>query len=305
MTHAPNPHVARPLVLPATTTPFTSTGALDIDAAGELLRAVAASGVDGMFVAGTTGEFPTLSPDEREALIAAALENAGDVEVYPHVGAASEWEAVRLTRFAVEHGATRVAAVTPYYFVSDNDALERYYRAIAEAAEGREVYAYSIPSVAHNRIDPDLVKRLENVPNLAGVKVSIAGADAIRELVEASGRLRVLAGDDRGALGGWSAGSAGIVTGPGSAVPQPYVALADALAQDDLHLARRAQGLIDDLVDATNSGSIPLIKLALEIQGLPGGPTRAALAQPSAEDRRRLEAVIATIREELGSAVAR
>ena len=296
---------ARPLVLPATTTPFTADGALDLGAAAELFRALAASGVDGMFVAGTTGEFPALSTDEREALIEVAVESASAVKVFPHVGAVSEREAVRLTRFAVERGAERVAAVTPYYYAAGNDEIERYYRAIAEAAEGREVYGYSIPSVAGNRIDADLVRRLADVPNLAGAKVSIPGAEAVRELIEASGgRLRVLGGDDRSALAAHRAGSAGMVTGPGTAVPQPYVALADAVTAGDAERARRAQALIDALVDATR-GEIPLIKLALDIQGLPGGATRASLPRPSGEDRRRVRAAVASIHAELGTNIPR
>lgn len=305
MNDALKPDDGRPVVLPATTTPFSADGALDLEAAAELFRALAGSGVDGMFVAGTTGEFPALSTEEREALIEAALHSAPDVDVFPHVGAVCEREAVRLTRFAVEHGATRMAAVTPYFYAAANDEIERYYRAVAEAAEGREVYGYSIPSVAKNRIDADLVRRLEDVPNFTGAKVSIAGAEAVRELVDASrGRLRVLCGDDRSALAARAAGSVGMVTGAGTALPQPYVELADAIAADDEARVGRAQELIDAFVEATR-GEIPLIKLALKIQGLPGGATRVSLPRPSGEDRRRLEAAIDAILGELGSPTPR
>ncbi|MGI8779460.1 MAG: hypothetical protein ACR2L8_04715 [Solirubrobacteraceae bacterium] len=89
-----------------------------------------------------------------------------------------------------------------------------------------------------------------------------------------------------------------------TALPQLYVELADAIAADDEARAGRAQELIDAFVEATR-GEIPLIKLALKIQGLPGGATRVSLPRPSGEDRRRLEAAIDAILGELGSPTPR
>lgn len=295
-------HYERPRVLAAVPTPFTENGALDFTAVAELYAAVASSSVDGMFVGGTTGEFPTLSMEERKLLVEIALENGDNASIFPNVGAASAWEATQLTSHAVESGAIQVAAVTPYYYAAGNSELEEYYKKVAEAAQGCGVYGYSIPSRAGNRIDGELLKRLMEIPNFMGVKVSIPGAQAVRELVEASGgNLRIYVGDDASVLEGLRAGGSGMVTGPGSAIPAPYTALADAMAAGDEERLLEAQALITMLAQNIG-GDVGLIKLSLDIQGLPGGNTRAPLPIPSKEDRIRVERSVEKVAEVLGKA---
>jgi dihydrodipicolinate synthase/N-acetylneuraminate lyase/predicted neuraminidase len=291
----------RPTVVAAVPTPFTIRGEVDLEAATELFSAVAASGVDGMFVAGSTGEFPALSMEERKTLTELALDSSGTILVFPHVGAASSWEASRLAAHAVEAGAEQMAAVTPYYWASADPELEAYFAAVAAAADGKKVYGYSIPAVAQNRISGDLLRRLKNLPNFAGVKVSIPSVDAIRELVKASDEhTSIYVGDDATAFEGLRAGAHGLVTGPGSAIPGPYIALAEAMAIQDTEKAERAKALIDMVVEHIR-GNIRLIKLALDLQGLPGGATRAALPEPSTEDRRRLERLIEHVSDAVGT----
>lgn len=290
----------RPSVLAAVPTPFAADGTLNVESAADLYASVAASGVDGMFVVGTNGEFPALSLDERRLLVELALEKGSGIAVFPHVGAASSWEAVQLAEHAVESGATRVAAVTPYYYAASNPELEGYYRSVAAAAGGREVYGYSIPSRAGNQIDGELLRRLLAIPSFAGVKVSIPRAETVRELIEVAGeRACIYSGSDAVARDALFAGARGIVSGPASAVPGPYVALADAIEAKDHERAQQAQELID-LIARTIGGNIALVKLALEIQGLPGGHTRAPLPRPSREDRLQIERAIETVDRALG-----
>ena len=102
----------------ATVTPFRPDGELDTDAVAPLFDRLLDAGVDGVFVNGTTGEFVALDDDERETTVAAALDVFGSGRVIAHIGAADARHAGRLARRAVDLGAQRLAAITPYYLPS-------------------------------------------------------------------------------------------------------------------------------------------------------------------------------------------
>jgi 4-hydroxy-tetrahydrodipicolinate synthase len=113
-------------VFAAVPTPFTTAGDLDLAAARRLFT-LAAAHLDGLFVAGTTGEFASLDDGERLALIELGLEIAGPDRVIAHIGAPDARRAARLAGAAAARGATRVAAVTPYYNTPRRAELTDYY----------------------------------------------------------------------------------------------------------------------------------------------------------------------------------
>jgi dihydrodipicolinate synthase/N-acetylneuraminate lyase len=159
------------------------------------------------------------------------------------------------------------------------------------------VYGYSIPSEAKNRISAGLLKNLGKLTNFAGAKVSITSPEAVRELVKASGgRMRIYSGSDATALQGLRAGGHGLVSGPSSAVPEPYIALADAVAAGDDERAKAAHKLIERLARDIGGG-IGRIKFALAVRGLPSGHLRAHLPRPSVEDRRQIEDAVESVVE--------
>src|ERR1035438_204646 len=106
---------AKAAVIAAVPTPFDPDGALDLASARRLFASVAGFDVEALMVAGTTGEFPALTIEERQQLFGVALDVAGPDRVMAHVGASSAYEAVALTNAACTAGATRLAAITPYY----------------------------------------------------------------------------------------------------------------------------------------------------------------------------------------------
>lgn len=289
-------------VIAALPTPFASDGRLDLEAAGKLFSSVAASGVDGVFIGGTTGEFVALRPEERMALVEVAMECCPEVDVYPHIGASSAWEASRLAQHAAQAGATRAAAVTPYYFPVVDAEIEHYYREVTAAARPMDLFGYSIPAFAGNGIEASLLERLLAIPNFRGVKTSIQDLSVLRDLVRvANGLGLVYVGNDRLIAEGIGIGAAGMVSGPASAVPEPYLALANALARGDDQRAECARDLIDLVASETGGGNIALIKLALEIRGLPGGRTRVPFPAPVVSDARRLEKLIEHVNTQLGA----
>lgn len=284
---------SRPRILPAATTPFGPGGELDLAAARRLLAFLDHSHVDGVFVAGTTGEFVTLDDKERLGLFEVALETCTEATPYLQVGGASTWTARKLVRSAVAMGAERLAAVTPYYHAADNDALYRYFAELADAADGTPLYAYTIPSRAGNPVTPELLKRLVDVDNITGIKLSLDSLDDIDAYVAAADGAEVLCGSDGLALPAVRAGAGGVVSGPAAAVPEPYVELADALGAGDAAASTAAQERIDLLL-RTVTGDPNRIKAAQVERGLPGGECRAVLPQLTAADRAGIAATVRT-----------
>jgi len=175
-----------PRLLPAVPTPFRSDGALDGSGLEPLYASLESAGVDGVFVSGTTGEFPALDDAERDAVLAAALAVFGPDRVYAHVGAASAHQAERLTIRARTLGARYLAAITPYYLPAGPRSLVDYYRRIAATAEGAEVFVYLYPSRTTTAVTPEQLAELATIPAVTGAKISGLPTDQVLEYVQAA-----------------------------------------------------------------------------------------------------------------------
>ena len=151
----PSPVSPAPVVFSAVPTLFGPDGELDTGANRALYKLVAGL-VDGLFVAGTTGEFPALEDAERLRLFELALAEAGPDRVIAHIGAPDARHASRLAQAAAALGAWRIAAITPYYLPARPDELAGHYRRIRDAAPGPELYAYIFPERTGLRVPPPL-----------------------------------------------------------------------------------------------------------------------------------------------------
>ena len=151
-----------PIVISATPTAFNADGSLDLAGTRRLFQHVAGSGVDALFVAGTTGEFPALSDGERIWIIASAVSAAGPERVIAHVGAASAYQAANLALEARAMGAQRFAAITPYYLPADPYGVRAYFEVVAAATGDLPLYAYLIPQNSGTRVTPSDLAGLVN-----------------------------------------------------------------------------------------------------------------------------------------------
>jgi 4-hydroxy-tetrahydrodipicolinate synthase len=181
-------------VLTAIVTPFHDDGAVDFDAFQELARYLVDNGSDGLVVAGTTGESPTLTDDERLDLIRAAIESVGDrATVVAGTGTYSTAHSVHLTEEAHELGADAFLVVTPYYNKPPQRGIVAHFEAIARASD-RPIVAYNIPSRVVVSIEPETISRLAEIETVTAVKQANDDLDQARHIV-ATG-LDLYAGDD-------------------------------------------------------------------------------------------------------------
>jgi 4-hydroxy-tetrahydrodipicolinate synthase len=286
--------VSAPHLIPAVPVPFRGDGALDGPGLEPLYGSLDAAGVDGVFVSGTTGEFPALDDAERDVVLAAALAVFGPDRVYAHVGAASAHQAERLTVRAVTLGARNLAAITPYYLPAGPRSLTDYYRRVAAEAGDARLFVYLYPARTTTTVTPDQVAELATIPGVTGAKISGLPTDRVLEYVRAAPEgFTVYSGNDV-EFGAFSrAGGAGGVCGVSSAFPRPFVTLRDALGRGDEAAAAAAQREVEQAVAAVG-GNVALIKTALALRGLPAGPPRVALDPPTPA---QMDAITTAIKE--------
>ncbi|HEX4248366.1 MAG TPA: dihydrodipicolinate synthase family protein [Pseudonocardia sp.] len=284
------PDTRRAEVLAATPSLFTPAGELD-EAANAALFEHLAGRVDGVFVAGTTGEFPALHDAERLRLAELALATFGADHVVVHVGAASTRDAVALTEAAVALGARRLATLTPYYLPADTEAVRRHFAAVTGAAGGAAVYGYLFPDRSGIDLTPADFADVVASTGLAGAKLSGAAAARFAEYRAAlPPSTRLWSGADTTLASVVRGGGSGIVSGLSAAFPGPFTALADALAAGDADAERAAQATADE-VFAALGGTVEGIKLAVHLLGRGGAGTRMPHPEVPAEARERIAAL--------------
>ena len=158
---------------PAVVTPIAADGSPDLDALDALIDLFAAQNLGGLYVTGSTGQWPLFSRTEREAIGERAVAAAnGRLPVMVHVGAATTADAVALARHAESIGADAVSAVGPIYYGYTPDTLFAHYRAIGEAS-GLPLYAYHLTGVSQSSVGPrEYVDRMLSIPTIAGMKIT-------------------------------------------------------------------------------------------------------------------------------------
>jgi 4-hydroxy-tetrahydrodipicolinate synthase len=292
------------VVFSAVPTLFSSDGEVDTDANRALYKHLAGL-LDGLFVAGTTGEFPALDEAERLSLIELALAEAGPDRVIAHVGTPDARHSARLARAAAALGATRLAAITPFYLPARPDEVCDHYRRIRDAAASAELYAYIFPERTGLRVPPPLFAAVAEAAGLAGAKLSGSAAGELAGYVAAAPGLRMFSGDDSNPAATMRAGGAGVISGRSSAYPEVYAALVAALGSGDSgdpgdpgdsrdeEAVVRHQLTLDRIVGL--GASIGRLKHALALRGLGGTTARMTVDPPDASLSAAIAAEVAAL----------
>lgn len=280
------------VVFAAVPTPFTADGDVDNGAAGRLYRFLAGV-VDGLFVAGTTGEFPALDDDERLALIEIGLGAAGPDRVIAHIGAPDSRRAARLAASAVALGATRIAAITPYYLAPEPGEVTAYYGRIRQAAPAAGLYAYVFPERTGVTVPPEQFASLAETAGLAGAKFSGAAARNVAACAAACAGLKIFSGDDTDLAATLRGGGAGIISARASAFPEVFGALSAALASGSVEAARRHQA--DVTAIASTGASIGRVKEALRVRGFDSMAARMPVDVPDETTAARIAELVKSL----------
>jgi 4-hydroxy-tetrahydrodipicolinate synthase len=198
-------------VLTAMATPFDREGEVDYGQAKRLSLALLDAGSDGLVVAGTTGEAPTLSHDEKLALFREVKAAVGDRgAVIAGTGTNNTAASIELSREAEAIGVDALLLTAPYYSRPPQEGLFRHFQAIA-AATSLPCILYNIPSRTAVNVTAETQLRLAEIPNMAGVKEASGDLDQIAEIIEGAHDFLVWSGDDQMALPVVAIGGYGVI----------------------------------------------------------------------------------------------
>jgi len=278
-------------VITAMATPFRDDYVLDLDGAQSLATWLLENGSDAVFVAGSTGESPTLTHKEKADLLRATVQAAkGKGKVICGTGTYDTADSIELTKMAEKAGADAVVLVTPYYNRPPQRGLIAHFTKVAEST-ALPVILYNIPSRTACLIEPETLLRLAEVDNIVAVKDSTGDFQTASRLIkESPPDFDLYSGDDWATFPLCCMGAAGIVSVASHLVGDRIREMIELIQTGDVPSARKIH---DDLMPVfkglfVTSNPIPL-KVALEIAGRPVGPPRLPLVPATPEERAKVE----------------
>ena len=278
-------------VLTAVVTPFAEDGSVNVDAFKRLCVHLVENGSDGVVVAGTTGEAPTLSDEERLTLFAAALEAVGDrAKVVAGTGTYSTSHSVHLTREAHKLGVDAFLVVTPYYNKPPVRGIVAHFEAIATVTD-KPIVVYNIPQRVVLNLDPDTLTELAEIPNVQYVKQATTDLDQARRIVSESG-LILLAGGDELLLPFLELGAKGGILVYTHIVGPRVRELVTRFEAGDVEGAREIEKELTPVVEALSVANPIPVKAALNMLGHDVGGHRLPLVEATEAEKTALRGAL-------------
>jgi dihydrodipicolinate synthase/N-acetylneuraminate lyase len=261
-------------ILVATALPLRADLGVDLDTYAEHVRWLLANGCDGVVPNGSLGEYQTLTPDERAAVVRTAVQAGGGTGVVmPGIAAYGAAEARRWAEQAAEAGARAVMLLPPNAYRADERAVLEHYREVAKV--GLPVVAYNNPIDTKVDLTPGLLAELHREGLVVGVKEFSGDVRRAYELQEEAPGLDLLVGSDDVVLELAVAGAKGWIGGFNNAFPQACRALYDASMAGDLARALPLYRVLHPLLRwDSKTEFVQAIKLSMDLAGRYGGPTR-------------------------------
>lgn len=282
-------------VMTALVTPFNPDGSLDEEGFRLLAARQVAAGISGLVPCGTTGETPTLTPQEWERCVVIALEEAdGEIPVIAGTGTNDTRSTVANSKRAADLGVQAVLVAAPPYNKPTQEGLYRHYRAVAEAVPDCGVVVYDVPGRSAVAVAAETTARLAELPNIIAVKDATAdlakASELFRTLPE---RVSLLSGDDFTFLPFLAAGGRGCVSVPSNLFPSRMVALYDRWVAGDLAGAAAESAALQPLFRALFMQTNPIpVKTAMAHIGLCAETFRLPLCPMDPGPRRALIEVL-------------
>lgn len=264
-------------------TPFYRDESVDFDALEQLVERQIEAGVEGIVPVGTTGESPTLRPDEHLKVIERVVRvSAGRCKVIAGTGANSTVEAVELTLAAKAFGVDGTLQVTPYYNKPNDEGLIRHFSAVADL--GVPVVLYNVPGRTSREIPISVVAELAQHPHVVSVKEAAGSVKRVSEILNVCS-LEVLSGDDVLAVPMIEAGACGVISVASNVIPSEVgemirTAIAGKIDQARM-IHQQWESLFDDLFIDTNpipvKAAAAMLGMVDEVYRLPLCPMRPEL----------------------------
>ena len=249
-------------------TPLTDNG-VDYDAFGKLIDWQIGEGINGLVIAGTTGEGATLTYQEHEECIRFAVERAaGRVPIIAGSGSNDTSRAITLSKFSCRAGADALLVVTPYYNKATQNGLIASYTAIADAVD-RPIILYNVPSRTGVNIEPATYAALAKHPNIVGIKEASGNFSKLAETVMLVGdTIDIYSGNDDQVVPLLSMGGSGVISVLSNVMPAATVEMCRKFFDGDVAGSAKMQCDLLPLINALFSEVNPIpVKAAMAAMG--------------------------------------
>lgn len=279
-------------------TPFKRNASQEInyEATKELIDHLISHGVNGIFILGSNGEFHVIDECEKIEFTKKVVEFVDKrVPVYVGTGACSTRATIRLSKAVEAAGADALSVITPYFLKPTDENLYNHYKEIAESVN-IPIMLYNIPKATGCPLNPELVERLADIPNIKGIKDSSGDVDNLKAYAEIAKRkdINLLVGSDSKISIAYDLGATGAVAGTSNVIVDTLVGLDKALRSGETELAEKLQKDIDVLRGVLKLGTVPsVMKRATELAGIAEiGPARKPVQELSAEDDEKIKEML-------------
>jgi 4-hydroxy-tetrahydrodipicolinate synthase len=281
-------------VFTALITPFTRDGKLDEQALRKLVDFQIDRGIDGLVPVGTTGESPTLSPEETEQVIRIVVEQTGGrVPVIAGTGSNCTDKAIHMTEKAKQIGATASLQVAPYYNKPTGEGFFRHFTAIADAVD-LPMVIYNIPGRTGKNIENPVMLKLAKHKNIVAVKEASGNISQMMDLIAKKPKdFAVLSGDDNLTYPLMALGGKGVISVASNAVPDRMKDLTHTALKGDWDRARKLHYELLPLFKAIFLETNPIpIKATMAMKGFVEEVYRLPMCPMSGENKKALTEVL-------------
>ena len=263
-------------ILPALMTAFNESG-IDSEKVKTHVKRLAAAGVNGFYVGGSSGEMVLCSIDERKRLLEAVIEAAGRLIVVAHTGAMSTADAIELTRHAAKTGATAVSSVTPLYCKYSFPEIKHYYERLADAST-LPVIIYNIPAITGTTLSHGQLAELLSIENVGGMKFTSSDFFTLNLLTQEFPDKVFYNGSDEMLLSGLAAGADGGIGTTYNFIPKHIVGIYRLFSEGRISEARELQSRANRVIDTVvRLGTLPASKYMIKLSGIDYGECREPL----------------------------
>jgi 4-hydroxy-tetrahydrodipicolinate synthase len=278
----------------AMVTPFDNKGNIDFTKTTQLINYLIDHGTDSLVVAGTTGESPTLTKEEKMALFRHVVKVVdGRIPVIAGTGSNNTHASIELTKKAEEAGVDAIMLVAPYYNKPNQEGLYLHFKTIAEATN-LPVMIYNIPGRSSVNIAPETIIELSKIENITAVKEASGNLDAMTQIIANTPEDFLLySGDDGLTLPVLSIGGTGIVSVASHVIGDEMKEMVTAFHSGEVEKAAKIhQKILPVMKGLFTSPSPTPVKTALQMKGLDVGSVRLPLLPLTEQERTALSQLL-------------
>ncbi|PKG23078.1 4-hydroxy-tetrahydrodipicolinate synthase [Niallia nealsonii] len=278
-------------VATAMITPFDAKGHIDFPKTTQLINYLLENGTNSLVVAGTTGESPTLSKQEKVALFKHVVDVVEKrVPVIAGTGSYNTYDSIELTKQAEAAGVDSVMVVGPYYNKPNQEGIYQHIKAVAENTS-LPVMVYNIPGRSVVNIEPETIIRLANdIDNIVAVKEASGNLTAMTKIIAGTkDNFAVYSGDDSLTLPILSVGGSGIISVASHVIGNEMQEMVTSFLEGNVEKAAKIHQQLLPIMSAMFMAPNPVpVKTALQIKGLDVGSVRLPLVPLTEEERTKL-----------------